>query len=69
MVYTGQVMDDWLSLSQVAELFMQDRRTVKRRMVNGEFDWKVNGDGSFAISRESIDKHMKELEERHARRG
>jgi hypothetical protein len=59
---------DWLSLTQVARLFGQDRRTVKRRMLAGEFDFKV-GVGGYLISRESIDRHMKELEERHARRG
>jgi hypothetical protein len=59
---------EWLSLTQVSRLFGQDRRTIKRRMLAGEFEFKVGPDG-FLISRESIDRHMKELEERHARRG
>ena len=59
---------DWLSLNAVSKLFGQDARTIKRRADNGDFEMK-NEDGRYWISRESITRHMRELEERHARRG
>ena len=61
--------DGWLTLNETAHLFGQDRRTIKRRAMAGDFDLRVDGNGHFHISRESINRHMRELEERHARRG
>lgn len=59
---------DRLSLHAVCKLFGQDPRTIKARADRGDFDMTVE-DGRYWITRESIDRHMKELQERHARRG
>ena len=59
---------EWLSLHAVALLFHQDQRTIKRRAGEGDFEMKSES-GRYWISRESIIPHMRELEERHARRG
>lgn len=60
--------EEWLTLNYVSKLFGSDSRTIKSRAARGDFDIRVDGSHIY-ISRASVNRHMRELEERHARRG
>jgi len=56
---------DWYDLPQVAALFKTSRNKIKARCAKGDFDYIVTGGGRHRISRESILKHLPELEMKH----
>ena len=53
---------EFYSLAQVAILFRVPPAKIKARCARGEFDYVVDGVGRTRITRESILKHLPELE-------
>jgi hypothetical protein len=53
---------DHYSLAQVAIMFHSPPGKIKARCVKGQFDYIVDGGGRTWITRESILKHLHELE-------
>jgi len=58
---------DRYSLAQVAIMFRCPPTKIKARCAKGEFDYIVDGKGHTWITRESILKHLPELEIKHNR--
>ena len=50
------------SLAQTAIMFHVPPNKIKARLALGEFDYHVAGDGKTWITRESILRHLPELE-------
>jgi hypothetical protein len=55
------------SLIQVAALFRTDRRSIRLRLERGDFDYTVNELGHYKITRESVLRHLEELQVRNNR--
>ena len=58
-------MKETYSLRETAALFKTDHRYLKARLAKGDFDYTVDGNGHYHITRESILKHLAELERKH----
>ena len=55
-------LPEFYSLAQVAIMFHTPPAKIKARCALGEFDYHVAGDGKTWITRESILRHLPELE-------
>ena len=53
------------SLAQVAVIFKLTPATIRGRCAKGDFDYIVDGNGRTYITRESVLKHLPELEMKH----
>lgn len=53
------------SLAKVAHLFRCGPSKIRDRCRAGEFDYEIDANGRWHITRESVMKHMKELEMKH----
>jgi hypothetical protein len=54
------------SLAETARLFRTSRSKIKGRCASGDFDYEVDGRGYYHITRESILRHLPELEMKHS---
>jgi len=57
---------EFYSLRQTAALFRCGRDAIRARCAKGDFDYMIDGNGFYRITRESILKHLPELEIRNS---
>ena len=58
----GNQVPDTYSIAKAAILFKCGPSTIKARCAKGDFDYTVDGTGRWHITRESILRHLPELE-------
>lgn len=55
------------TLKQVSKMFHSPPGRIKARCIKGDFDFVIDGNGYWHITRESVLKHLPELEAKNNR--